>query len=96
MKLLVAIRHHGLGHLAQVAPVINALAARPPKLALTIWSRLDEALLRRRAIGIDTAALASPMIRQQLDALCSLPTPPTLHASGAEQAAAQRWRSRAK
>jgi len=48
MKLLVAISHHGLGHLAQAAPVINALAARQPELALTIWSRLDATPLRQR------------------------------------------------
>lgn len=48
MKLLAAISHHGLGHLAQVAPVLHALAARRPDLALTIWSGLDPAVLRRR------------------------------------------------
>lgn len=48
MKLLAAISHHGLGHLAQVAPVVQALAARCADLELTIWSGLDSAALQRR------------------------------------------------
>ncbi len=48
MKLLAAISHHGLGHLAQVAPVLQVLAARCPNLAVTIWSGLESAALRRR------------------------------------------------
>lgn len=48
MKLLAAISHHGLGHLAQAGPVLDALASLRPGLRLTIWSGLDAAALRRR------------------------------------------------
>jgi hypothetical protein len=48
MKLLAAISHHGLGHLAQAGPVLDALASLRPGLRLTIWSGLDAAILHRR------------------------------------------------
>jgi len=46
--LLVAISHHGLGHLAQAAPVINALHAARPDLTFTIWSGIPGAALAAR------------------------------------------------
>ncbi len=46
--LLVAISAHGFGHLAQTAPVVNALAQRVPKLQVTVQGGLPESLLRRR------------------------------------------------
>ena len=48
MKLLAAISHHGLGHLAQAGPVLNALREIRPDLDLTVWSGLPRAALERR------------------------------------------------
>ena len=36
MHLLADISGHGLGHLSQIAPVLNALAALCPTLRLTV------------------------------------------------------------
>jgi len=44
----VAISHHGLGHLAQTAPVLHALAAQRGDLRLTIQSRLSREALEAR------------------------------------------------
>lgn len=46
--LFADISAHGFGHLAQAAPVLNALAARCPALELTVRSALPEAILRER------------------------------------------------
>jgi hypothetical protein len=46
--LFVDISAHGFGHLAQAAPVLNALATRVPKLRLTIRSGLPSAKLQTR------------------------------------------------
>jgi hypothetical protein len=51
MKLLAAISGHGLGHLAQAAPVLNALRTLQPDCTLTIWSELSESALRSRIDG---------------------------------------------
>lgn len=51
MKWLAAISQHGLGHLAQAAPVLNALRKMQPDLRLTIWSGLDRAALQARIEG---------------------------------------------
>jgi hypothetical protein len=51
MRLLAAISQHGLGHLAQAAPVLNALRAMQPNLQLTIWSGLSRATLQARIVG---------------------------------------------
>ena len=51
MKLLAAISQHGLGHLAQAAPVLNALRALHPELELTIWTGLGLATLQARIDG---------------------------------------------
>jgi hypothetical protein len=48
MLLYVAISHHGYGHLAQTAPVLNALAHLEPGLELIIRSTLPEAVVARR------------------------------------------------
>lgn len=48
MRLLVAISHHGLGHLAQAAPVINALHAARPDLEFLVWSGVPRAALAAR------------------------------------------------
>lgn len=51
MKLLAAISQHGLGHLAQAAPVLNALRRLHPELELTVWSGLAPSALRTRING---------------------------------------------
>ena len=51
MHLLFDVSAHGLGHLAQAAPVINALAARHTDLQLTIRSALSHAQIARRVIA---------------------------------------------
>ncbi|MDP2834318.1 MAG: hypothetical protein Q8Q28_13685 [Pseudomonadota bacterium] len=48
MRLLVAISHHGLGHLAQTAPVLNALHATRPDLEFLVWSGVPRAALAAR------------------------------------------------
>lgn len=49
--LLATISSHGLGHLAQSAPVLNALRRRAPTLRLTVASLLPEPRLRARIDG---------------------------------------------
>ena len=49
--LFVDISSHGFGHLAQTAPVLNALRARLPTLRLTIRSGLPRARLALRIQG---------------------------------------------
>lgn len=51
MHLLATISAHGFGHLAQTAPVLNALRRLRPALRLTIASTLPEARLRQRIDG---------------------------------------------
>ena len=48
MHLLVDISAHGLGHLAQTAPVLEALLRRMPGLRLTVRSALPREHLARR------------------------------------------------
>jgi hypothetical protein len=48
MRLLCAISHHGLGHLAQAGPILNALHARRPDIDWLIWSGLPREALERR------------------------------------------------
>jgi hypothetical protein len=48
MHLLVAVSHHGLGHLAQVAPLLNRLHELKPDLRLTLYSALPRAALAAR------------------------------------------------
>ncbi len=49
--LYVALSGHGFGHLAQIAPVINALQNRWPQVRLTIQSALPELALQQRLEG---------------------------------------------
>lgn len=49
--LFVALSGHGLGHLAQTAPVLNALRRQLPQLRLTIQSSLSAETLQKRIIG---------------------------------------------
>ncbi len=51
MKLLAAISQHGLGHLAQAGPVLNALRTLHPALELTVWSGLGQDTLQARING---------------------------------------------
>lgn len=48
MKLYVAISHHGLGHLAQTAPVLNELHARDPGIGFVVRTALPRAALEKR------------------------------------------------
>lgn len=50
MHLLVDISAHGLGHLAQTAPVLDALASLLPTLRLTLRSALPRQQLARRIV----------------------------------------------
>ncbi len=54
MHLLVDISAHGLGHLAQTAPVVNALPALVPGLRLTVRSAIPRERLAQR-IAVDFA-----------------------------------------
>jgi hypothetical protein len=49
--LLVAITAHGFGHVAQTAPVINALRRRYPALRLTLYTSLPHSFLASRIKG---------------------------------------------
>ncbi|HDJ86562.1 MAG TPA: hypothetical protein ENG77_05590 [Chromatiales bacterium] len=49
--LLAALSHHGHGHLAQCAPVFNALRRRIPRLRLTVYSALPRSVLAARLDG---------------------------------------------
>lgn len=51
MRLLAAISGHGLGHLSQAAPVLNALRILSPELELSIWSGLGVDALHARIEG---------------------------------------------
>jgi hypothetical protein len=57
--LLVALSAHGLGHLAQTAPVLNALRQRLPGLRLTLQTALSRELLAARIAG-DFTLLSIP------------------------------------
>jgi len=48
MRLLCAISHHGLGHLAQTAPVVNALSGMRPETEWIVWSGLSRPALDGR------------------------------------------------
>lgn len=48
MRLLCAISHHGLGHLAQSAPVVNALSGMRPGTEWVIWSGLSRGAIEGR------------------------------------------------
>lgn len=50
-RLLVALSAHGYGHASQTAPVVNALRARRPDVALTIATRLPQDFLAARFAG---------------------------------------------
>ena len=49
--LLVAITAHGFGHVAQTAPVVNALRQHLPQLRLTLYSSLPHSFLAGRFAG---------------------------------------------
>lgn len=49
--LLVDISSHGFGHIAQTAPILNALRLRQPALRLTIRSGASRAMLASRITG---------------------------------------------
>ncbi len=49
--LLVDVSGHGFGHLAQVAPVLNALRSRQPGLRLTVRTEIPAEVVRLRVAG---------------------------------------------
>lgn len=51
MRLLLDVSPHGYGHLAQAAPVVNALRASLPELRLTVRSTLPAAVLAAHLAG---------------------------------------------
>lgn len=59
MQLLVDISAHGLGHLAQTAPVLNALRRLRPDLRLTVRSGLARDTLQARIDGAFNHVLAT-------------------------------------
>lgn len=59
MRLLFDVSAHGLGHLAQTAPVIDALAARLPRLQISVRSAIaHERLAQRIRAPFDHVAAA--------------------------------------
>ncbi|MBK6744425.1 MAG: hypothetical protein IPG66_16260 [Hydrogenophilales bacterium] len=48
MRLYAAISHHGFGHLAQTAPVLNALAGAASDMEFIVRSALPESVVARR------------------------------------------------
>lgn len=68
--LFVDISSHGLGHLAQVAPILNELGHRLPELRMTIRSGVPIEKLRARILGDFThIAQASDFGYVMLDAV---------------------------
>ncbi len=47
-RILVVVSAHGFGHLAQTAPLANALAERAADLELHVWSSLPEPRIKAR------------------------------------------------
>ncbi len=65
-RLYISISHHGLGHLAQTAPVLHALRARQPDLEFVVQSALPLAHLEARLPGPFTHLSATPPRDTQL------------------------------
>jgi hypothetical protein len=63
-RLYIAISHHGLGHLAQTAPVLNALHERDPSTEFLIRTALPRATLELR--------LAMPFAQTSAPSDCNL------------------------
>jgi len=70
MRLYAAISHHGFGHLAQTAPVLNVLADLAPGMELIVRSALPEAVIARRVRvpfrHLDTATDCNFVMRDAL------------------------------
>ncbi len=103
MHLLVCISHHGRGHLAQSAPVLNALRQLRPDLRLSVRSALPREVLAGRIRGqfahIEAPADCGFIMRDaiRVDREASLAAHRRLHAAWreriAQEAAALRaWR----
>ena len=69
--LFVAVSGHGYGHLSQISPLVNALAARYPGLRISLQSDLPQAFVSSRLSRIDTwyqdIADAGMVMRNALD-----------------------------
>ena len=69
-RLYVAISHHGYGHLAQVAPVLDALHGLAPDIELIVRSALPRAVLAARlAMPFSHLDAASDCNLSMLDAV---------------------------
>lgn len=75
--LFVDISAHGFGHLAQVAPVLNALAERLPALRLTIRSGLPTGKLQARIAAAFTHLIGSSDFGYVMHDAVSLDLPAT-------------------
>ncbi|MGB1110449.1 MAG: hypothetical protein ACPG4N_08845, partial [Gammaproteobacteria bacterium] len=51
--LFVSVSGHGFGHLAQISPLINALADRHPELRISLQSDLPDEFVARRLRRVD-------------------------------------------
>ena len=96
--VLASITAHGLGHLAQSAPVLNALRRQRQGLRLTVVSTLPEARLRQRIEGefrIEPRALDIGFLMHDafhVDLSASAAAYRELHADwDAQVAAATQW-----
>jgi hypothetical protein len=81
-RLYVAISHHGLGHLAQTAPVLNALHELDPGLEFVIRSALPRAALAAR--------LAMPFAHRPEASDCNLVMHDAIRVDGPASLAAYR------
>jgi hypothetical protein len=75
--LFVDVSAHGFGHLAQVAPVLNALTERLPALRLTIRSGLPTAKLQARIAAAFTHLIGSSDFGYVMHDAVSLDLPAT-------------------
>lgn len=94
--LYVAVSFHGFGHVAQTAPVVNALRRLRPDLRLVVQSAAPETLLRSRFEGpFDHVARASDFGMKMASSLEVLAGPShdayaALHADW-DRAVAEEW-----
>lgn len=89
--LFVDISAHGFGHLSQVAPVLNALAQRLPRLKLTIRSGLPAEQLRARLLPDFTHLAASSDFGYVMHDAVSINLPATAQAYRAQH---ENWPAR--
>jgi hypothetical protein len=81
-RLYVAVSHHGLGHLAQTAPVLNTLHELDPGVEFVLRTALPRATLELR--------LAMPFLHVQEPSDCNLVMHDAIRADGSASLAAYR------